>query len=228
MKAEVVSEERFIREVRLHLERIGAIIEEPKERSDQEKEILEIMGMDIEKTKINREKRIRELEESAVKWGGCVIKTEDGKFKILINESANTDKEEVLTHELMHVMAGEDKDGGMGLSSENGEGKGFNEAVTQLLVLRMKHQDLSQVEMFKQIQNGRIKTGYVKEIHKLLLLLEATTLSEKPLIVKDVANIYFSDDSSYMKRNLLLMRILSRIPENIREQSERVYNRYLK
>lgn len=228
VEVEVVSEDDFLRGIRLFFEGIGVIAEEFEELDDEKKAILDAMGIDPEVKKINRKKRIKELEESVVRWGGCVVKTKDGRDKILIKENSETDKDEMLTHELIHVMMGEDEDGGMGLSSERGEGKRFNEAVTQLLVLRMRYRDLSQREMFNQIRDGRIETGYVEEIHKLLLLLEATTLSEKPLTTKDMASIYFSNDSSSMKRNLLLMRILSRIPENIRGQSEGVYEKYLK
>ena len=228
VEVEVVSDEDFLNRIKLFFEGLGVIEEELDEVDDDKKEVLEAMGVNPDAKRMENERRIRELEESAVKWGGCVVRGKNGGSKILIREGSETDKDEILTHELIHVMAGEDVDGGRGLVSDEGEGNKFNEAVTQLLVLRMKYREITQEDMFEKINKGEIKTGYVNEVHKLLLLLEATKLSGNPLELKEVADIYFGEDEAGVKRYLLLMKILGRTPEKIRSQSERIYEKYLR
>jgi len=180
--------------------------------------VANLFGTSIEEIASKKKKQMEDFYKEYSATRGISICSENGEKMILINkdEVGEKDKDEVLTHELLHSMMDTPKHGS-GFNSEIGYGHFLNEATVQLMTLRAKYKDMGWSEFSEKVINRSIKSvGYEKQVDTLLVLMRATSFGNEEYTFERLKGDYFNtDDDAGTKAVLVKMYLIKGAPDKI-------------
>lgn len=217
----LVDKDIFFEELSKHIKNLGFkipeeyVIDESKRESAEA--VASIFGTTVEETKAKRTKGLEDFYKEYSMTRGISICSKKGEKMILINrdEVPETDRDEVLAHELLHSMVETPKNGG-GFNSETGYGHYLNEATVQLMTLRAKHKDMDWSEFSEKVINRSIKSvGYESQMDALLVLMKATTFGSEEYSFEKLKEDYFSVEDEGVKAVLVKMHLVRGTPDTI-------------
>lgn len=194
----------------------GKLIIDENERNKTEL-IFKAMGTSIEEVSKRRIEVLKKfIDEYSLMPG--ISYYEDGTNKVLINSDEIKSDEEMeiaLNHELLHSIAQKSEIEG-GFSNE-GSFHFLNEAVVQLMVIRINNSDLKWPDFINKYLNGEIKNDiYDTHIKLLLAIVQTTSLGKGDLYDFDeITKMYFDSEYDGMRGILFKMNLFNRVPEKL-------------
>lgn len=239
MKSQVwmVDRQMFEQYTELYLESMGLNLSENYKKVEVPTEISEAMGVDMGKLNSEKEARLAELRAHIRNNQGITFPLESGGALVLINKEDCENVDMAVTHELVHAMM-EEKPGKYG-EKENRirggfEGEGLNEVTVQLITLCSLQPERKVEAILTDINKGKLKTPYRKQINELGVLLWGTTLNKDinlHVSFDQVAKMYFDEENPPGdKRWLLKMSIVRGLPEeasgikDFRKNGEKIFD----
>lgn len=170
-------------------------------------------------------------EEGVEEVGGFTSPLKEGGSMIFIKDTSPFNRKHDETHELIHAMS-EDVRGDYGgfnrrIEAAMGyQNNNLNEAVTEILTLAVEYPGLSIKEITNRIANGEIEVGYDVYVLKMLIMMNATSRSEQPFGISELAKYYFHDFKGEKNASdLLKEELVERVdPESFDQSAQWLYN----
>lgn len=200
----------------LGLEIPGKLVIDENERNKTEL-VFKAMGTSIEEVSKRRIEVLKKfIDEYSLMPGISYYK--DGINKVLINSDEIKSDEEMeiaLNHELLHSIGQKSEIEG-GFSNE-GSFHFLNEAVVQLMVIRINNSDLKWPDFINKYLNGGIKNDiYDSHIKLLLAIVQTTSLGKGGLYDFDeITKMYFDNEYDGVRGILFKMNLFNRVPEKL-------------
>jgi len=217
----LVDKNTFYEEVTKYNKQLGFEIPEEYVLDDSKREGAEAManifGTTVEEIKAKRTKLLEKYYRENSEIRGISICSKKGEKKILINrdEVPEIDRDEVLSHELLHSMVNTSKKGS-GFNSETGYGHYLNEATVQLMNLRARYKEMDWIEFGDRIIDRSIKSaGYESQMDALIVLMRATSFGEKEFTFEKLKESYFNEEETGIKAFLVKIELIRNIPDTI-------------
>lgn len=210
-KAEIVNAHVLATVIEKHLQATGEMrVIKPMPINEGFRAVALALGKNAEEIQRNNIEAEEAIRDEFSQFGGVFIPGTPENNAIYVNESARTSVDEIVPHELLHVMAANEK--GTGFHANDGSGRDINEGVTQFLNLCKLNPNLSPAEIAIAIRNGKIKTVYSAQTLKIATVIGATGQGSKPITVKELAGDYFRKDDPSVKRTMFQWKVIQRAP----------------
>lgn len=218
----LVDKDTFYEALTEHAKQLGFGVPEEYLVDENNKEGVEavanLFGTSIEEIANKKKKMVEYFYNKYSMTRGISISSKEGEKMIFINndEVSESDREEVLSHELLHSMM-DTPECGTGFNSETGHGHFLNEATVQLMVLRAKYKDMEWSEFADKVIDRTINVGgYGDQINVLLVLMMATRFGDRPYVFEDLKNDYFdTENDAGTKAVFVKMRLVGGAPDSI-------------
>jgi hypothetical protein len=221
----LVGKDIFFDEISKHAKQLGFKIPEEYVLDESKRESAEVVanifGTTVEKIKNKRTKLLEDFYKEYSMTRGVSICSKDGEKVILINrdEVSEVDRDEVLSHELIHSMVDTPEEGS-GFNAKTGFGHNLNEAAVQLMNLRAKYNEMGWEDFSRGIFDGSIKSvSYRKEMGALLVLMKATSFGNEEYTFERLKGDYFGEGEAGEKAFFVKISLIRAIPDKIGEKT---------
>lgn len=158
-----------------------------------------------DKNTFNKEtdERLEAVKQSLVKLAGVCIPVSTDKSFIYLKEGSPVPLKLLLVHELLHAASDKDQGKGTGFQGPEGANHDFNEAAVQILALAYDRRYPDFKSLCADIQKNKIPPSYRKQVSALATALDATTVTNKPYSIQELADNYVEGNVVLFKMNLL-------------------------
>jgi hypothetical protein len=223
----IVDKNTFFEKVQKHFKKLGIEIPEKLVINENEREKVEflfkVLKTSAEEVSKKRNEIIKNFFDEYSETP-AICYHESGLNTILINSDeikSDEEMDEALTHELIHSIANSsDLESGF---SSGGKFHNLNEAMVQMLVIKINNSDLEWSDFIDKYLSGKINNRhYNRELLTLLTIVKSTSFGKEGLYsFEEITNIYFNDQYDDGIRGILFkMNLFSKVPDKLDDDNE--------